>query len=326
MSKRENFTAIEKTAQSLLEPSLEESQLKKSMKEANASYAGGYLDDHQFMQYLFTFNQQWQHHSEVLKAYGVAISNDYHEEVIFNEDSNPIFSLGFGAQEIDGCDKIGYQFATINMGNNTVQDIFWADIDEFYIDTSMHVDGVQATHLFEHFYPDIAAELSDRYFKAETDIDFVLGLKNFSINHDSRHHQPQEADPDEVRNLLTKMLDHQVPLKATVPWSVAFSGIYFPIRPDLSINHEDAKVEYAWQKWLAIPRGIVMLPNVEIDEAEDCYRSNPQLSKPAISLFIFPAIADKEPQGEMVIVPITENLKIVSNVENIETFEDLEDS
>lgn len=325
MAERE-YTEVEKTVRDLLEPDSEEAALLGTIKRVNKLSESGDMPTEEVIELLSAFNEKWPYSQRIFQGYGRAYALEDGESKLFDGSEEPIISFGFAVNDGEDFAEVGHHIGVVNTENNTIETLLWARLDDFYIDTTMFLDGTRATHLLGHFYPDIVNEIEDKFFKAQSDIDFVLSLRDFSINHDERGHSPDEASPDEVRNMLTTMLEHKVPLKTAVPWSVAFSGIYFPLRPDLSINHEDAKVEYAWQKWLAIPRGIVMLPEVKIDEAEGYYRSNSQVSKPAISLFIFPATADQEPQGEIVVVPITENLKIVSNLEKVEMFEDLEDS
>ncbi len=323
MSEQKN-TGVEKTIQELLDPSFEEAVLIGHVRRVNKLSENGDLEKDELARLVPAFDEEWPYHDGLLQAYGRVTSVESGESILLSSDGQPVVSFGFSLNETEGVCKIGYYLGAVDLKENTIEEIFWADVDELHIDTSMRMDGVRATHLLGHFYPDAIDEIDERYFEAQSDVEFVLSLRNFLLDHNKRGHPPEDADSDEIRTLLTETINHQVPLATTVPWSVAFKGMYFPARQNLFTEIKDAEVEDEWQRRLALPVRIVMLPEVKTDEAGYSH-INRDISRPAISLHVYPICESESPEGELITVPITDDLRIASNIENVEMFEDLED-
>ncbi len=239
------------------------------------------------------------------------------KELLLNEQR--LVSLGAGVMEKDGKRKLCHYLGVMSEG--VIVDTLLLDPDEeksVDIKPAIQKDD-EAAQAMAYHYPDLKADLDIALLNSDSVVEATKALKGFLFDHD-----PDKVDPNEFRAMVEAYLNKLLNFNDSVPYSVAFKGIYFSAQADEEGSGVFRRKKAAdWQRRVARPSGILLVsvPALKGD-------TSGENDTESVAALLFTG-ADPYVEGDeedMMIVPISDSyFKLESNMERVRAgFDDLE--
>lgn len=177
-------------------------------------------------------------------------------------------------------------------------------------------DEYDASEYVQHYMPEISEEIDSRILNTENEIEVVDSLKGFEI-----YHGVGEKDLSRQHHMLDKYVNEVVAFEEIVPYSAAIRGPVHLVDESGSIGNMQ-KIIFDWQQVLLVPDRVTFIPKYSYGEGQEP-RFLYDTSVPALVCEIFDTDTNKHYTTDSldVVIPITDDLILASNVETMQVVE-----
>lgn len=306
----------------------EEEETIEDVRIANEMFRTGELTREQAdLEFVGGFDKQWPYTYELVNISGqvsVALGDSgmsAEEDTVFMEEKSlvcePVFCCGFGIRRVKGEYEIGHAFLFDISDDGDItppagklaQYMGWAPIEGTIID-GLSISPERAKDYLTHYLPGVLQEIDDLMARFDDPLDRLRALSDFEID----THEIVGTSVEKGKQAISYYLVQRLGLEGFVPYSAATRGLIYTKTVDDESGYKlDFDINDAWQDILLIPQNINMIPVMGVDDEGVIVPDNSRL-QPALCAEVH--FLDRPEEGHdlsNVIIPISKDLKIVSN-------------
>ncbi len=318
----------------------EEEKTLEDVRTANRMFRTGELTEEDAdLAFVAPFDKQWPHTYELISISGqvyVALAEagiSPNEDTVFMEEKSlvceHVFCCGFGMRKVNGENEIGHAFLfdisddgdITPPEGDSAQYMGWAPIEGTIID-GLSISPERAKDYLAHYLPGILQEIDDLMARYDDPLDRLRALSDFEVD----THEIVGTSVEKGKQAINYYLVQGLGLEGFVPYSAATRGlIYTKTMDDESGYKLDFDINDDWQDILLIPQNINMIPVMGVGEEGVVVPDNSRLQPALCAEVHFLDRPEDDQNLSNVIIPISKDLKIVSNRDSMKRVDTTEE-